>query len=131
MHRVTRILGIVLALCAACLLALACASSPSSGKTPYKAGTYTATGSGVHGDVEVSVNFSNTAILEIKILKSEETQGLGDEALAKVSDEIIKGQSLDVDVVSGASMSSKALLDAVEGCVKKAGGDPAALKAKK
>jgi uncharacterized protein with FMN-binding domain len=76
----------------------------------------------------VAVTFSDKAITAIKILKSEETQGLGDEALAKVSDEIIKGQSLDVDVVSGASMSSKALLDAVEDCVKKAGGDPSALK---
>jgi len=129
-------LGLVALVAAVGLIAAAtsaCAggakSAPAAGL--YKAGTYTAKAQGIHGEVEVEVRFSASAILGIKILKAEETQGIGDVALQKVADEIVAGQSLDVDVVSGASMSSKAVLAAVEECVKKAGGDIDALKAKK
>jgi fumarate reductase flavoprotein subunit len=108
----------------------ACSSTPKA-SGGYKAGSYTAKGQGIHGEVLVSVKFSESAILEVKVLKNEETQGIGDAALQKIADQIVKGQSLDIDVVSGASISSKAILAAVEDCVKQAGGDVAGLKAKK
>lgn len=126
--------GLILGIAAVCLLVastMACAGSPAKSSALYKAGTYTASAPGIHGDIEVQVKFSATAILEVKILKSEETQGVGDVALTTVADEIVKGQTLNVDTVSGASVSSQAVLDAVEDCVKQAGGDVAALKAKK
>jgi urocanate reductase len=109
----------------------ACTSTPDKKNALYKAGTYTAKAQGIHGEVVVTVKFNSSAILEIKILKNEETQGIGDVALKKISEEIVKGQTLDVDAVSGASMSSKAILTAVEDCVKQAGGDVVALKSKK
>jgi fumarate reductase flavoprotein subunit len=111
--------------------AASCASSPKGGSAKYKAGTYKASAQGIHGDIEVAVKFSSTAILEVKILKNAETAGLGDVALTTLAEQIVKGQTLAVDTVSGASVSSEALLAAVEECVKQAGGDLAALKTKK
>ena len=43
---------------------------------------------------------------------------------------IVDGQSLKLDTIAGATVSSKALLSAVEDCVKQAGGDVDALKNK-
>ena len=97
--------------------------------TPYKAGTYSAAAQGREGAVKVEVSFSATKITGIKIIGESETAGLGDAALEKVKKQILDGQTLAVDTVAGATYSSKALLDAVESCVKQAGGNVEALKA--
>src|SRR5690606_32598432 len=54
----------------------------------------------------------------------------GDTALDTMKERILSGQSLAVDTVSGATVSSEAILVAVEKAVKEAGGDVEALKNK-
>lgn len=103
----------------------------SKSKITYKPGDYTATGQGKDGPVKIQVTFSDSAITDIKVLESNETPGVGDEALKLVAEEIKTNQSLAVDVVTGATYSSNAMLTAVEDCVKQAGADPAALKVEK
>jgi fumarate reductase flavoprotein subunit len=132
--RKTRLLGLVACIAVVGIIAATvagCASAPSKAAAQYKAGTYTAKAKGIHGDVAVTVKFSDSAILEIKVGENEETAGIGEVALKKLPEEIVKGQTLDIDVVSGATVSSKALLDAVADCVKQAGGNVEALKSKK
>lgn len=100
----------------------------TSSQQTFKAGTYTATGEGNNGSIKVEVVLSETAIESIKILESSETAGLGDTALESLIDDIISHQSLGVDTVTGASNSSKALLNAVEACLVEAGANVDALK---
>lgn len=100
----------------------------SQSEKTFKAGTYTATGQGNNGSIKVEVVLSDTAIQSITILESSETAGLGDTALQSLIEDIIAHQSLGVDTVTGASNSSKALLSAVEACLKEAGADVEALK---
>lgn len=95
----------------------------------YEAGTYTATVDGRNGEVVVEVAFTATQIEQITVLEQSETAGLGDAALEKVKEAILESQSLAVDTVSGATVSSAAMLSAVEDCVIQAGGDVATLKA--
>lgn len=64
----------------------------------------------------VKVDVANHKITAIKIEKHE--NGLGQKA-EKITDDIIKAQSLDVDVVSGATHSSKVILKAVEIALEK------------
>jgi fumarate reductase flavoprotein subunit len=97
----------------------------------FKPGTYTATTEGHGGTMTVQVTFSEKAIVSVKVQQQTETAGLGDQALQKIADEIVQGQTLAVDAVSGATDSSEALLSAVADCVRQAGGDPAALQEKK
>ena len=97
----------------------------------YKAGTYKGTGSGNNGEVTLNVTFSKDAIKSIKIVSHKETPGISDPAFAKIPDAIVKGQTLAVDAVSGATNTSRAILEAVEKAVKAAGGDAAALKNKR
>jgi len=94
----------------------------------YKAGTYAGVASGKNGNLKVEVTFTDTAIESIVILEHSETEGVSDETLIKIPETIVKNQSLAVDSVSGASMTSNAIIAAVEDAVKQAGGDVEALK---
>src|SRR5690554_4265627 len=98
--------------------------------TAYKAGTYVVEADGIGGPVKVEVTFSDGEIEDIEILSHSETAGLGDTALDTMKERILSGQSLTVDTVSGATVSSEAILVAVEKAVKEAGGDVEALKNK-
>jgi fumarate reductase flavoprotein subunit len=97
----------------------------------FTAGTYSATASGNNGPVSVSVTFSRNAILDIKVTESKETEGLGVVAIEKLIGQIKNNQTLAIDSVSGATISSAALLQAVSGCVTQAGGSISALQANK
>ena len=64
----------------------------------------------------VSVNVKNNKISDVKIVKHE--CGLGKKA-EKITNEIEKSQSLNVDVISGATLSSKVILKAAETALEK------------
>ncbi len=97
-------------------------------KKIYTAGEYTAEAEGKEGLVKIKVTFSESEITAIEVLEQNETPGFGDEALKTVAEQIKEKQSLSVDTVSSATLSSQAMLTAVEECVKQAGADPATLK---
>ena len=108
----------------------ACGTAGPAASGTYKPGTYTSKAPGNHGDVAVSVTFSAGKIESIKIGENEETPGISDAVFTKIPEQVIAGQTLNVDVVSGATNSSTAVLEAIAECVKLAGGDVAALKTK-
>lgn len=105
-------------------------ASPSTAQaSEFKAGTYTGEAEGKDGVIKVQVTMEQAdRIKDIKIVSQTETEGLGDAALNKIKEQILANQSLAIDAVSGASLSSDAMLKAVEDAVKKAGGDVNALK---
>ena len=113
------------------LVVLLAMSLFAAAKMSYKAGTYTAAAKGMNGDVNVTVTFSKTAIKKIEIGKHGETPGISDAAIKKMPEQILKTQSLAVDTVSGATLTSNAILGAVASAVEQAGGDVDALKTKK
>lgn len=128
MTYIKRLLSMFLVLCLSLSLV---GSAVLAEGVAYKAGTYTAKGQGMGGDVEVSVTFTEDAITEVVVGEHSETAGISDAAIAKIPEEIIAGQTLMVDVVTGATMTSNAILAAVEDCVVQAGGDAGALKVAK
>ncbi len=88
-----------------------------------KDGTYTEVVTGHNAPMTVSVTIKNNRIASIDTSKNLETIGVGQVALKMLSDKIVKNQSLGVDVVTGATISSFALKSAVGACIEKAGGD--------
>lgn len=120
-----------LLLCLAMVFSLVACSQTTSGqeKAIYKAGSYTATAKGNNGDVTVEVKFNDMAIESVKVVNHSETAGLSDAPIQRIPEAVVKGQTLTVDTVAGASNTSMAILAAIEDCVKQAGGDVAALKA--
>ncbi|MDF2530936.1 MAG: fumarate reductase/succinate dehydrogenase flavoprotein domain protein [Clostridia bacterium] len=113
------------------VFSLAACSQSTTGeqKAIYKAGTYTATAKGNNGDVTVEVKFDDRSIVSVKVLSHGETAGLSDTPIQRIPEAVVKGQTLAVDTVAGASNTSKAIIAAIEDCVKQAGGDVEALKA--
>ena len=105
------------------------AETAGQGAGAYTPGTYTASAQGNNGPVSLSVTFSEEAITEITIGEHAETKGTSDPAFEKIPAAIVQYQSLGVDTVSGATNSSKAILEAVADCVAQAGGDAEALRA--
>lgn len=100
------------------------ASTPS-----YVAGTYTATAEGKNAPFPVEVTFTEDAIESVVIPESSETPYIADSALSDMPALIVEYQSLGIDTLTGATITSAAILAAVEDCVNQAGGDAAALKA--
>lgn len=118
---------------------VACGSSgekqTSSGsaepKLSFTPGEYTGTAKGKNGEVKVKVVFDKTSIVSVEVLESAETEGISDAAIERIPETIVKNQTLAVDTVSGASLTSSAILTAVEDTVKQAGGDVESLKVSK
>ncbi len=93
----------------------------------YVAGTYTSTKTGMGGDFDIYVTFSDDAIEDIEVGENSETLMVGTEAIRILSERILENQSLNVEAVTGATYSSYALIFGVQDCVEQAGGDLDAL----
>jgi len=100
-----------------------CSSKPK-GFTP---GTYTTETRGQH-DMTITVTVSETEILDI-IVDHKETPGVGEPAVEPIISRIIAAQGLGVDAISGATITSEAIIEGVADCLKQAGGDIEALRA--
>ena len=125
--------------CAFCLVLalsglMACApkaATDANGESPqasYTPGTYTGVGTGNGGDITVEVTFSENAIESIEVVSQTETQTVAAGALESLPTSIIENQSLGIDTVTGATLSSMGLINAVADAVEQAGGDVNALK---
>ena len=106
----------------------AAATAASEEAGIYTPGTYTGTAAGKNGDVKVEVTFSANAIDSVKVVEHSETAGISDGAIENIPAAIVENQSLAVDTVSGATITSDAILKAVADAVAQAGGDVEALK---
>ena len=71
------------------------------------------TGIGKHGDVTVAVTFDEGRIQDIKLVKEQENPVLARKVYSDLKNLVIETNSTDLDVISGATFSSKGLLDAV------------------
>ena len=88
----------------------------------YTPGTYTAQVMGHNAPFTVTCTFTQYALSDIDCSGNNETIGVGKYALETLAHEVVKSQSLNVDTVSGASISSYALLGGIEDCAEQAGG---------
>ena len=110
-----RILPLLLALC---LLAAAAFAE----KTPLTPGSYEVTVDGRNGPLTLTVTLEADAIASIEIGENQETEGVADPALTILPENILQAQSIAVDVITGASVTSGAVLEAVGKAIEAAGG---------
>lgn len=127
-----RSLPAVRLLCAAVMLAAAAMTSAAqasadaqdaSNVLKMKPGAYVESAIGWNGPIEVKTTVSVNRIDSIEILKSDEVPYIADEPMKAIIQKVVSEQNLSVDVVTGASRSSEALLRAVGQAVQAAGGD--------
>lgn len=91
------------------------------GEKKYKPGKYIGVGMGNVGEIKLELSISkNHRIENIVILEYSDTPGISDEVFSKLPQAIIKANSTDVDVISGASKTSQGVIDAVKQTLNKA-----------
>jgi fumarate reductase flavoprotein subunit len=90
--------------------------------------TETITAKGYGGDLVVKVTASATKIEKIEIEGKNETPNLGATAIVDLPKAIVEKNSLRVDATAGATITSQAVLKAVEEAITKMGFDAAAFK---
>lgn len=109
------------------LVAIAMLLTMTVGFAMAEAGTFTGAGNsqiGGEGAIEVEVTVDeNGAVTDIKVTKNGDTPGISDPAVETMPGRILAAQSANVDGVSGATMTSDAIKEAVLDAVTKAGLD--------
>lgn len=102
--------------------------SSDSDTLSFKAGTYTGTGEGKFGPLQLEATFSDNAITDIKFVDHGETESVSDRAFEELPKTIIDQQALGVDTITGCTLTSQAILTAVADCVKQADGNVRAME---
>lgn len=112
--------------------------NPTGEAGALTAGTYTASAPGMNGNVTVEVTVTDAAIEAVTVTEHQETTGIGAPLMDKkgnvllaggeapttlIPREIVENQSIKVDTVSGATITSYAIVSAVKDCLTQAGAD--------
>lgn len=95
-------------------------NSTVTGTVPYKEGIYYGTAEGYSGDVSVAVVIQEKTIKAILITESSDDEAFFNRAMDVVKKVIKTQKTDDVDTVSGATYSSKGLLNAIKNALKQA-----------
>ncbi len=93
-----------------------------SAQGKYTPGTYSASQKGIASDVTVTMTFDANSITDVQIDASGETPDIGGKAAETLAEQIKESQSIDVDMVSSATVTSTAILKAAADCIQQAGG---------
>lgn len=86
----------------------------------YKDGVFTGEAVGYSPNLIVSVTVKDNQIKSIEITSHNETPGFYEEAFQTIPEKIIENQSTNIDTVSGATMSSIGIINAVNNALAKA-----------
>ena len=87
---------------------------------PLADGEYEATVDGQEGPMTVKVTVADGKIAAVVVAENHETQAVAAAALEKVPQAIVDANSVDVDGVSGATLTSGRIKDAAVKCLTQA-----------
>jgi uncharacterized protein with FMN-binding domain len=89
------------------------ADKPAEKPVTYKDGKYEGVAEGMH-EIKVSVEVAGGKIAKVTITKQEETPSIAKSALEKIPAAIVEKNSPVVDGVSGATVTSEGIMNAVK-----------------
>ncbi len=110
----------VASLLASLMLLTSVGSVTAEGMTP---GTYSAASQGFHGEIKLDVTVDAEKITDIVVVEQTETEGIGTAALPVLVDAVLAHQTIGVDSVSGATVTSEAFKAAMQDALTQAGAD--------
>lgn len=115
----------LLVLLLVCLTAFALSAGAEGAYTP---GTYTGEGTGRNGSIVVDVTVSENRIESIEVKEQAETPDISTLPLERIPQEVVEYQSLGVDSIAGATITSAGVKMAISNALEQAGADVAALR---
>ncbi len=86
----------------------------------FKDGEYEGSGNGINGKINVKVIIKDGKIENVEIVSHAETEGLGGAALPQYVSQTIEKQNLDIDVVTGVTVTLDGYKEAVNEALSKA-----------
>ena len=101
---------------------LAAAAAGAAPAGIYRPGTYSAKASGI-GEVTVTMTFDADRIIDVVLDVSHETPGIGQAAADTLKKNLMAAQAAEIDGVSGATITSKAVSKAAAKCIAQAKGE--------
>lgn len=110
-----RLCGILMALILL-LSTVACAEGMT-------AGTYSAAAQGYHGDIQLEVTVDEDTIIDIQVVSHSETEGIGAAALPLLVETVLEAQTIGIDGITGATVTSDAFKAAMTDALTQAGAD--------
>ena len=87
-------------------------------------GTKTGTAEGNGGEVSVTITMKDGVITDVKAEGADETPGIGDVALESMPEEMKANNSINVDTVATATITSNAILEAAKAALVELGANP-------
>ncbi len=112
------------AVVAVSLLGYGCGSKPASTTGAGATGDFTGTAKGFGGDVTVTLTLADGKITGCTAEGADETEGVGSKAIEQLPGEIAESGSIEVDGVSGATITSNAIKEAAAAAITAAGLKP-------
>ena len=103
------------------LKAMPSSAGMKAGDIPATAQHLSGTAAGRNGDVTVEIIADESMIYQVKVVDHQETDGIGTNAVDKLPGAIFEAQSLSVDAVSGATLTSDAIKAAVLNALQSGG----------
>ena len=109
---------------------LGCSSAPSSEAASTNeateeakgvSGTFEGEAQGMGGPVKVTITLEDGVLTDVKAVGDDETPGIGTPVLETLPGEILKNQSLEVEAISGATITSDAVIEATKAALAEAG----------
>lgn len=91
-----------------------------SSSEKYIDGVYYGESEGYYSNIKVSVTIEGGRISNIEITEHNEPEILADIVFEKLPPQIIKKNGTEVDIISGASYTSKSLIEAVDNALTSA-----------
>ena len=76
--------------------------------------------SGMGGDLYVKVTMDGDTIAKVEVVDHKETDGISDPAISQIPDAIVAANSAEVDSISGATITSNAIKEAVSDALNQA-----------
>jgi fumarate reductase flavoprotein subunit len=116
-------------LLASTLLLSGCSSNTATDS--FAGGTFTGVGTGYSSEIELEVTLNaDKEIKEVKVLSEAETATIGSKALTVYVEEVVNAGSLDIDTVSGATVTYDGFILGMNAALETAGLTAADLKIK-
>ncbi len=109
---------------AAMLLGALTGCGTSTGSASGVSGEFTGVAQGIGGDVTVTVTLKDSVITNVVAEGPNETDGIGSKAIETLPSQMVDGNTINVDVVSTATITSNAIKEAAAEALKSAGLNP-------
>lgn len=86
-------------------------------------GVFTGKAPGFHGDIVVEITVEEDVITDLKVTEHSETENIGEAALPVLAQQALDNQTINVDTVAGATVTSDGFRAALKDAVESAGLD--------